>query len=49
MIVDRDKALEMIEDNPENFKMCSSEIKDDPNFFDQGNGCFWKRVQLLRE
>ena len=38
MIVDRDKALEMIEDNPENFKMCSKEIKNDPNFFDQAMG-----------
>lgn len=38
MIVDRDKALEMIEDNPENFKMCSNEIKNDPNFFDKAIG-----------
>lgn len=38
MIVDRDKALEMIEDNPENFKMCSNEIKDDPKFFDKAIG-----------
>lgn len=38
MIVDRNKALEKIEDNPENFKFCSDEIKNDPNFFDQAMG-----------